>query len=106
MFTAHSAPMQLLFYTGKLFPDSYRTDAFLTMHGSWNRQPPSGYEVRHIHFEKGVAVSSEPFLSGFLGPEGQFGRPVGLTQLPDGSLLVSDDDHGRIYRITYATARP
>jgi glucose/arabinose dehydrogenase len=102
LFTAHSAPMQLLFYTGGMFPADYRNDALLTMHGSWNRQPPSGYEILRVRFQDGKPVSSEPFLTGFLTPEGQFGRPVGLAQLPDGSVLFSDDDHGRVYRLSQA----
>lgn len=107
MFTAHSAPMQMQFYQGKQFPAEYRGDAFLAMHGSWNRQPPSGYEVVRVHFENGRPVSSAPFLSGFLREENgefkQFGRPVGIATLPDGSLLVGDDDQGRIYRISYSS---
>jgi glucose/arabinose dehydrogenase len=106
LFTAHSAPMQMCFYQGKQFPAEYRGDAFLTMHGSWNRQPPSGYEVLRVHFQNGQPVSSTPFLSGFLAQDGekyvQFGRPVGIATLPDGSLLVGDDDAGRIYRIRFA----
>lgn len=105
LFTAHSAPMQMLFYTGKMFPKEFRGDALIAMHGSWNRMPPSGYEIQRVKFEGGKPVSSEPFLSGFLtqqdGEYKQFGRPVGLAQMADGSLLLSDDAHGVIYRISY-----
>lgn len=98
LFTAHAAPMQLLFPKGQ-------NDALLTMHGSWNRQPPSGYEILRIRFQDGQPVAAEPFVTGFLTAEGQFGRPVGLAQLPDGSVVFSDDDHGRIYRLTTQSPR-
>ena len=104
-YTAHAAGMQMRFYGGFLFPGEYRGDAFATMHGSWNRQPPSGYEVVRVHFERGEPRSVEPFLRGFLRDSGgkpiQFGRPCGLAEMPDGSLLIGDDAHGAIYRLSY-----
>jgi glucose/arabinose dehydrogenase len=103
-YTSHAAPMQLLFYTGDNFPDEYRNDAIVTMRGSWNRARPSGYEVVRIRFsDEGRPEKIEPFISGFVTEDGkqQFGRPVGLAQLPDGSLLISDDDSGVIYRVSY-----
>ena len=104
--TAHSSGMQLLFYTGTMFPAAYRGDAFVTLHGSWNRSPPSGYEMVRVHFEGERALRIEPFLTGFLAQTGaaswsRFARPMGLTQLKDGSLLLGDDQNGVIYRITY-----
>ena len=103
--TAHSSGMQLAFYTGAMFPADYRGDAFVTLHGSWNRTPPSGYEVVRVRFEAGRPSRIEPFLSGFLRKDGagwsRFARPVGLGVLPDGSLLVGEDDNGVIYRVTY-----
>jgi glucose/arabinose dehydrogenase len=102
---AHSAPMQLLFAGGTQLPERFRTGAFVTLHGSWNRRPPSGYEVVFLRFENDVPVAAEPFLSGFLadGPEPTvFGRPCGLALLPDGSLLVGDDANGVIYRVSAA----
>ena len=91
--TAHASSMQLLFYTGDMFPAEYKGDAFATMHGSWNRNPPSGYEVVRIHFENGKAVKIEPFLEGFLMKQGaqwaRFARPFGLTQLEDGNLGIA-----------------
>ncbi len=65
-YTAHASGMQLLFYTGSTFPAIYQGDAFVTLHGSWNRRPPSGYEVVRVHFENGRAQRIEPFISGFL----------------------------------------
>jgi glucose/arabinose dehydrogenase len=104
--TAHASSMQLLFYTGNMFPAEYRGDAFATMHGSWNRNPPSGYEVVRIHFENGKPVKIEPFLEGFLMKKGsqwaRFARPFGLAQLKDGSILMGDEQNGVIYRIYYA----
>jgi glucose/arabinose dehydrogenase len=101
LYTAHAAPMQMVFYTGEQFPPEYRNDAFVTMRGSWNRKPPSGYEVVRVRFENGKPTSFEPFLRGFLNSQGQFGRPVGLAVARDGSLLIGDDTNGVIYRVTY-----
>lgn len=109
-YTAHSSPIGFLFYTGAQFPAEYKNDAFVAFHGSWNRNPPSGYEVVRVHFNaQGKPVSMTPFLTGFVtrqrdGRWGQFGRPCGLAQMPDGSLLVGDDTEGVIYRITYGDA--
>ena len=109
LYTPHAAPMQLTFYTGDAFPEDYRGDAFIAMRGSWNRKPPSGYEVLRIDFEDGEPVSFEPFVTGFLmeDPEGDtgwghLGRLAGLAQGPDGALYLSDDTNGVIYRIAYA----
>jgi Raf kinase inhibitor-like YbhB/YbcL family protein len=100
-YTAHSAPMQLSFYNGSQFPAEYQGDAFVSMRGSWNRKPPSGYEVIRIHFKNGQPVSSEPFVSGFVTPQGEYGRLVGNVIAQDGSLLFTDDRNGVIYRVSY-----
>jgi Raf kinase inhibitor-like YbhB/YbcL family protein len=106
-YTAHAAPMQMIFYGGEQFPAEYRGDAFVAMHGSWNRGTPSGYEVVRIRFQNGTPTKIEPFLTGFLttagGRPATFGRPVGLAVAQDGALLVSDDGGGRIYRIAYGS---
>ena len=108
-YTAHAAGMQMRFYRGAMFPAEYRGDAFATMHGSWNRRPPSGYEVVRVRFEDGRARSVEPFLTGFLqDPEGQpkqFGRLCGLAEMPDGSLLIGDDESGTILRLSYGPTK-
>ena len=108
LYTPHAAPMQLAFYTGDAFPKEYRGDAFIAMRGSWNRRPPSGYEVVRIQFEDGRPVGLEPFLQGFLvqdGSEwGHLGRLAGLAQTPDGALLLSDDTNGIVYRIAATAA--
>jgi Raf kinase inhibitor-like YbhB/YbcL family protein len=101
-YTAHASPMQMSFYTGSQFPESYRGDAFVSMRGSWNRKPPSGYEIVRIHFHDGQPVSFEPFVTGFVSAKGQSGRPCGNVVAKDGSLLFSDDRNGVIYRVSYA----
>lgn len=103
-YTAHAAPMQLLFYRGANFPAEYQGDAFVTMRGSWNRSTPSGYEIVRVRFADGQAQSVEPFVSGFLtdGGKTHIARPVGLAMAKDGSLLMADDANGVLYRIAYA----
>jgi glucose/arabinose dehydrogenase len=105
LYTAHAAPMQLVFYTGSAFPEKYRGGAFVTFHGSWNRKPPSGYEVVFLPFDAdGNPGAFEPFLSGFLvtdkGEPAQFGRPTGLAVAADGALLFADDENGVVYRVS------
>ncbi|MFC4729698.1 YbhB/YbcL family Raf kinase inhibitor-like protein [Coralloluteibacterium thermophilus] len=102
-YTAHAAPMQMVFYPGGNFPEEYTGDAFVAMRGSWNRRPPSGYEIVRIRFERGEPQAIEPFVTGFLTDGGRthFARPVGLAVAPDGALLMSDDGNGSIYRIRY-----
>lgn len=102
-YTAHAAPMQFKFYDGASFPAEYQGDAFATMRGSWNRNPASGYEIVRVDFEDGQPKSIEPFVSGFLTDEGttHIARPVGLAIAADGSLLMSDDANGVIYRVAY-----
>lgn len=106
-YTAHAAPMQLTFYTGNKFPSRYRNSAFIAMRGSWNRNPPVGYEIVEIRFDdRGQPMGIEPFVSGFLQEEaeGRFahiGRLAGLAEMPDGSLIFCDDTNGNMYRIVY-----
>jgi len=103
---AHVAPLQFAFYTGKQFPESYRGGAFVAEHGSWNRAQRSGYQVAFVAFKNGKpAADPVPFMTGLVpDPGGQdvYGRPVGVGVAPDGSLLVSDDGAGAIYRISFA----
>jgi glucose/arabinose dehydrogenase len=102
---AHVAVLDALFYTGKQFPKEYQGGAFLANHGSWNRSKRVGYSVTFIPFKNAKPTSGpKDFLTGFmLSPEKRevWGRPVGLFQLPDGSLLVSDDGGNKIWRISY-----
>ncbi|MBC7772464.1 MAG: YbhB/YbcL family Raf kinase inhibitor-like protein, partial [Pyrinomonadaceae bacterium] len=103
-YVAHSAPMQMSFYSGGQFPAEFRGDAFVSMHGSWNRKPPSGYEVVRIRFKEGKPVAFEPFVTGFLTSGGQQGRPCGNAVARDGSLLFTDDHNGVIYRVSYRSS--
>ncbi len=103
-YTAHAAPMQLSFYNASQFPAEFRGDAFISMHGSWNRRPASGYEVVRIRFRQGSPVAIEPFITGFLTDRGESGRPFGNAVAKDGSLLFTDDRNGVIYRVSYAGA--
>jgi glucose/arabinose dehydrogenase len=102
---AHVAVLDAMFYTGKQFPKQYQGGAFLAFHGSWNRSKRVGYNVSFIPFKDGKPQSGpQPFLSGWmLGPDKQevWGRPVGLLQMPDGSLLVSDDGGNKLWRVYY-----
>ena len=98
------APLGLLFYQGTLFPESYRNQLFVAQHGSWNRSVPHGYRVVMLKFKKGLPVSEQIFADGWLKVDGTvIGRPVDLLELKDGSLLVSDDYSGLIYRISATT---
>lgn len=102
-YRAHSAPIQMTFYTGSSFPPEYRGDAFVAMHGSWNRRPPSGYEIARIRFRDGRPQAFEPFLTGFLiDDETAFARPAGVAAARDGALLVGDEAYGVMYRVSYA----
>jgi Raf kinase inhibitor-like YbhB/YbcL family protein len=103
-YTAHAAPMQMSFYDGAQFPVEYRGDAFVSMRGSWNRKPAAGYEVVRVHFENGQPRSIEPFVTGFVDAQGEYGRLCGNAVAADGSLLFTDDRNGVIYRVTYTGA--
>ncbi|HET9451931.1 MAG TPA: PQQ-dependent sugar dehydrogenase [Aggregicoccus sp.] len=105
-YQAHSAPIQLLFHDGRGLPAQLRGDGFVTLHGSWNRDPPTGYKVVRLRFEQGRPARFEDVLTGVLSPDRkrQVGRPAGLLQLRDGSLLVGDDTNGVLYRVRYVGA--
>lgn len=103
---AHSAALGLLFYTGSQFPAAYRNSAFVALHGSINRSHLTGYSVMRVPFRNGKpAGPAEDFLTGFISRDDDskeaWGRPVGLLQLADGSLLLSDDGGNRVWRISY-----
>jgi len=102
-FAAHTAPLGMIFYTGDMFPEKYRNQIFVAQHGSWNRSKKIGYRVMAVFLKGNQAVDAEIFARGWLDKQEQeaWGRPVDLLQLPDGSILLSDDQAGLIYRITY-----
>lgn len=100
---AHSAPLGIAFYDGSMFPEEVRGDAFVTMHGSWNRGGRTGYKVVRLPFRDGKPTGEYvDFMTGFvIGEEQVWGRPVGVAVARDGSLLVSEDGNGTIWRVTY-----
>jgi glucose/arabinose dehydrogenase len=100
---AHAADLGMIFYTGKMFPAKYQGQIFSAQHGSWNRTVPVGARVLLTTVKDDGTAKSEPFAEGWLDENGEYlGRPVDVAQLRDGSLLVSDDLNGALYRITYA----
>ena len=103
----HSAPLQLAVYTGRQFPAEYRNDIFVALHGSWNRARRTGYKVIRVKLHDGKPTGQyEDFLTGFVGKgDVVWGRPVGITVAADGSLLVSEDANGTVWRISY-TGKP
>ena len=98
---AHSAPLGLAFYSGAQFPVQYRGGLFVAFHGSWNRSVPTGYKVVFIPFQDGKPGAVQDFATGWLANGADWGRPVGVISASDGSLFVSDDSGGTIYRIIY-----
>lgn len=103
----HVAPLGVKFYTGTMFPENYRMLAFIAEHGSWNRTPEAGHtghKITMVKIEDGKGVAYEDFITGFLNTETNiaWGRPVAILFLEDGSMLISDDLKGAIYRVTYS----
>lgn len=101
----HVGPLDIHFYTGTQFPQKYRGGMFVALHGSWNRAERQGYKIVYIPFKNRMAASGpEDFVSGWMvAPDKKevWGRPVGLLQMPDGSLLVSDDGGRKVWRVSY-----
>ncbi|HEX6124487.1 MAG TPA: sorbosone dehydrogenase family protein, partial [Pyrinomonadaceae bacterium] len=106
LLTSHSAALGIAFYQGKMFPKEYQGDAFVALHGSWNRQKLTGYKIIRVRFNNGKLVGNryEDFLTGWLPDENSnevWGRPVGLLVASDGSLLITDDGGDKIWRVSY-----
>jgi glucose/arabinose dehydrogenase len=99
---AHVAPLGVKFYTGKAFPEKYRNQVLIAEHGSWNRSTKNGYRLTLVRVDGHQSLGYEPFVTGFNRGDEVFGRPVDLLVLEDGSLLISDDSAGAIYRLTYS----
>ncbi|PNY79879.1 PQQ-dependent sugar dehydrogenase [Deinococcus koreensis] len=97
--TAHAAPLGMAFYTATAFPGAYRNQMFVALHGSWNREPKSGYKVITVDPQTG---ETRDFLTGFLNGAATSGRPVDLQVAPDGALFLTEDGNGLIYRLSYA----
>ncbi|MCI0486044.1 MAG: sorbosone dehydrogenase family protein [Blastocatellia bacterium] len=102
---AHSAVLGLVFYEGNMFPAEYKGDAFVALHGSWNRSRRTGYSIIRIRFKNGRPVGGyDDFITGWAPDESSrevWGRPVGLLVLKDGSMLIADDGAKKIWRVTY-----
>ncbi len=100
---AHSAPLTIAFYEGKSFPAEYKGDAFVALHGSWNRGNRTGYKVVRLLFKDGKPTGAyEDFITGFVVSNGEvWGRPVGVAIASDGALIVSEDGNGTIWRVTH-----
>jgi glucose/arabinose dehydrogenase len=106
---AHSAVLGLTFYTGRMFPADYRGDAFVALHGSWNRSKRTGYKIIRVRFKNGKPVGGyDDFLTGWMMGEDSrdvWGRPVGLLVLKDGSMLITDDGAHKIWRVAYSKGK-
>lgn len=98
----HVAPNGLRFYTGTMFPNEYRNRIFIAQHGSWNRSKKSGYRIMTVSLKDNKVDKYEVFAQGWLENERNWGRPVDVLVMPDGALLVSDDQAGVVYRIAYS----
>jgi glucose/arabinose dehydrogenase len=103
-FGAHTAPLGMRFYRGTQFPAAYRGGVFVTEHGSWNRSKKSGYRVLFVPVTGDKAGPAQDFVTGWLRDERVSGRPADVLELPDGSLLIADDNAGVIYRVSYGDA--
>ena len=99
----HSAPLNIAFYEGADFPAAYKGDAFVTLHGSWNRGTRTGYKVVRLLFKDGKPTGEyEDFITGFVtSDKAVWGRPVGVAVAKDGALIVSEDGSGTIWRISH-----
>jgi len=106
---AHSAVLGMVFYEGKMFPSDYQGDAFVALHGSWNRASRTGYKIIRIKFRNGKPVGGyDDFVVGWMLAEDKpevWGRPVGLLVLKDGSLLITDDGGQKIWRVSYSKGK-
>ena len=98
----HSAPLGMRFYTGSMFPSEYRNAIFIARHGSWNRSKKFGGDIVLVSLnEDGTVKSIDPFITGFIENNTYLGRPADVLVLKDGSMLISDDFNGAVYRVTY-----
>jgi glucose/arabinose dehydrogenase len=102
----HAAALGMKFYTGKMFPAQYRDQIFVARHGSWNKTIKFGGDIALVKMNRdGTVKSVEPFITGFLVNNNYIGRPVDVMNMPDGSMLISDDWNGAVYRVSYDSKR-
>lgn len=105
-FRAHVAPLGARFYRGDQFPASYKNQLFVAQHGSWNRSKPDGYRIALVKFNEDQPVAEQVFIDGWLDKDDKvLGRPVDVLEMPNGSLLISDDQLGIIYQVKYTGKR-
>lgn len=97
----HVAALGMIFYDGAMFPIEYKNQIFIAEHGSWNRLMKSGYRITRVSFKGKLPTSYQPFITGWLQGQKSWGRPVDLLVMTDGSLLISDDYAGNLYRVSY-----
>jgi glucose/arabinose dehydrogenase len=98
----HAAALGMTFYTGSQFPEKYKNAIFVARHGSWNRTIRFGGDVVAVHLDNnGNLQNIEPFVTGFIEDNKYLGRPVGVFEMKDGSLLITDDHNGAVYRVSY-----
>jgi glucose/arabinose dehydrogenase len=102
-FAAHTAPLGIAFLRGSQLPAEYRGAALVALHGSWNRSEKQGYEVVSLHFDEAGKIHERKFVTGFELNEDVIGRPVDVAEGPDGTIYISDDYTGSIYRVTYTS---
>lgn len=101
-FKAHMAPLGMRFYTGNQFPERFKNQLLVAQHGSWNRSKPHGYRIAWVTFKQGKPVKEQAFIRGWLTSDDKvLGRPTDILQMPDGSLLITDDKLGVIYKVEY-----
>jgi len=100
-FAAHNAPLGILFPSGESLPEAYQNAALVALHGSWNRTAKDGYKVVSLHWAADGSVEARDFISGFLEDDGVIGRPAELAEGQDGSIFISDDFAGAVYRVVY-----
>lgn len=98
---AHATPLGMRFYTGNMFPPEYHNQIIIAEHGSSNQRTPTGYQLERVQLENNKVIKKEVFAEGWLDSGNAWGRPVDVLVMPDGALLVSDDQAGAIYRISY-----
>jgi glucose/arabinose dehydrogenase len=104
----HAAGMGIKFYTGKMFPAEYQNTAFIARKGSWNREKPNGFDVVNVRIGEDGKAAIQPFMTGFNESKEAYkfwGRPAYVAQMPDGALLVSDEQNGAIYRVSYQKSK-
>jgi len=102
---AHVAALGMVFYTGQMFPPEYRNQIIIAEHGSWNRSKKTGYRLSLVKVKGDQALSYQPFITGWQKNGKFWGRPVAPLVMPDGSLLVSDDYAGVVYRFSYESSK-